>query len=208
VARRRDYAAEYAARQARARAAGHPSYYAKRVAGYQARHPGASRSAARGHGSRGERAADDLLRTLSRLPSGSSVHFAGTDRQPDGTWRTARFDVFAGDGSAEHTFEISEDALDMLPSIRDAIASSGFVVLGADYLETMVEWVEDHMPEPPPVYAIAGRSGRYVSGTAKNGNAITRRFARDAFTSTDRRRVSRFLTKTKLASRGYRIVAL
>lgn len=184
--------------------------YAARVARYERHHPGATRSAARGHGRKGERDADRLLRQLRKLPPGSSVHFAGTDRQPDGTWRTARFDVFAGDGSSEDTFTIDEPALGRLPEIRDAIAGTGFTVLGADYLETMVEWVEDAMPPPPPVYAIRSpRSGRYVSGVSPKGNALTRKFSRDAFTSTDRRRVGRFLAKhPQLVKRGYAIVTL
>jgi hypothetical protein len=182
--------------------------YAARVERYTRAHPGASRSAARGHGAAGERDADRLLRRLKRLPAGSSVHFAGADRQPDGTWRTARFDVLGGDGT-EDTYEIDEPALGRLPEIRDFLASTGVVVLGADYLDTMVEWVDENRP-PPPVYAIVSkRSGRYVSGISKKGNALTRKDSADAFTSPDRRRVGRFFAKyPALAARGYRIVTV
>lgn len=210
MARRRDYRAEYQARQRRARAAGFSGYYGQRVSRYQARHPGATRSAARGHARAGEREAERFLRQLRRgYPPGSSIHFAGTDRQPDGTWRRARFDVLGGDGE-EDSFEIPEEALGRLPEIRDAIAATGVAVLGADYLEKMVDWVEEEMPPPPPVYAIESpRSGRYLSGVSKRGNALTKASAEDAFHSTDRRRVSRFLGKyPQLRKRGYRIVML
>lgn len=48
--RKRDYAAEHAARQKRARAKGHSSYYAQRVSGV----PKGRRAAARGHRSRAD----------------------------------------------------------------------------------------------------------------------------------------------------------
>jgi hypothetical protein len=135
------------------------------------------------------------------------VHFAGTDRQPDGTWRTARFDVLGGDGT-EATYIIDEDALGRLPEIRDVLAATGIAVLGGDYLETMVEWVDEHMP-PPARYAIRSkRSGRYVSHLSPKGRAVTRKLSDDAFTSSDRRRVARFLARSKLAARGYAVVSL
>lgn len=183
--------------------------YAARIARYQARHPGASRSAARGHAGAGEREADRLLRQLGRgLPDGSSIHFAGTERQPDGTWRRARFDLLGGDGT-ESTFEIPEEALNRLPEIRDAIAGSGAAVLGASYLEKMVDWVEQNEP-PPPVYVIESpRTHRLVRGVSKKGNALTTSTMRDALSSTDRRRLSRFLSKNpQLRARGYVIRAL
>ena len=208
MARRRDYAAEYAARRRRARAAGFENYYAQRVARFQARRPGSSRSAARGHGSSGEREADRLLRRLRRgLPPGSDIHFTGTDRQPDGTWNAARFDVFAGDGSFEDTFET--DALGRLPEIRDAIAATGIAVLGAAYFEKMLDWL-DAGPPPVPVYAIESRrTRRLVSAMGPKGNARTTRSIGEAFTSTDRRRVARFFSKyPQLRRRGYVIRAL
>jgi hypothetical protein len=182
--------------------------YAARIARYQREHPGASRSAARGHAGGAEKEADRFLRRLRRgLAPASSIHFAGTDRQPDGTWRRARFDLLGGDGE-EDTFEIPEEALARLPEIRDAIAATGVAVLGADYLESMVEWVETELAPPPPMYAIESpRSGRFVSGVSKKGNALTRKTPGDALTSLDRRRLSRFLTKhPQLRKRGYRIV--
>ena len=184
--------------------------YAQRIARFQERHPGASRSAARGHGRAGEREADRLIRRFRRgLPEGSDVHFTGTDRQPDGTWHGARFDVFAGDGSFEDTFEIPEDALARLPAIRDAIAATGVAVLGAAYFEKMLDWIDEGAP-PVPVYAIESRrKRRLVTGVGPKGNAKTTSSIADALTSTDRRRVARFLAKyPQLRKRGYRIVVL
>jgi hypothetical protein len=183
--------------------------YAARIARFERRHPGASRSAARGHSGGGEREADRLLRQLARLsPQRSEVHFAGTDRQPDGTWRRARFDILGSDGS-EQTFVIPFDALGRLPEIRDAIAAAGFPTLGGNYLDSMVEWVEENEPQAEPVYGIVSpRSGRFVSGVSKKGNALTRADAGDAMTS-ETHDLERFLRRNRqLRKRGYRIVQL
>ena len=208
MARRRDYRAEYQARQRRARAAGFSGYYGQRVERFERRHPGASRSAARGHAGGGEREAGRLLRRLRDLPPGSEIHFAGTERQPDGTWRRARFDVLGGDG-AEQTFEIPEEALGRLPEIRDAIAASGAPTLGGSYLDSMVKWVEDHELELEPIFGIESpRSGRFVSGVSKRGNALTKPRALDALTSLDHD-LERFLRRNpQLRKRGYRIVEI
>ena len=183
--------------------------YAARVARFQRKHPGASRSAARGHAPRGERETDRLLRRLRGLPAGSDIHFTGTDRQPDGTWHAARFDVFAGDGSFEDTFEIPEQALGRLGEIRDAIAATGIAVLGAAYFEKMLDWI-DAGPPPTPVYVIESkRSKRLVTSVGPKGNARTTSSVSDAFSSTDRRRVARFLSKyPQLRRRGYAVRAL
>lgn len=181
--------------------------YAARIARFEREHPGASRSAARGHAGAGERQADALLRRLGKLPRGSEIHFAGTERQPDGTWRRARFDVLGGDGR-EDTFEIPEEALGRLPEIRDAIAASGAPTLGGSYLDSMVKWVEEH-DLGPTLFAIESpRSGRFVSGVSKRGNALTKARAGDAMTSATHD-LERFLRRNKqLVKRGYRIVAL
>lgn len=182
--------------------------YAARIARYQREHPGASRSAARGHPGSGEREADRLLRKLGRIsPRGSEIHFAGSERQPDGTWRRARFDVLGSDGTDE-TFEIPFEALGRLPEIRDAIAAAGFPTLGGSYLDSMVAWVEEHEPdERRGVYAIESpRSGRFVSGVSKRGNALTR-LDPDAALTSETRDLERFLRRNRqLVKRGYRIV--
>jgi hypothetical protein len=181
--------------------------YAARIARYERQNPKASRSAARGHAKPGERAADELLRRLAKLPKGSSVHFAGTDRQPDGTWRTARFDVLGGDGT-ESTYTIyGDEGLRRLPDIRDTLAALGVAMLGQSYLSAMADWVEETMP-PPPVYVIQSkRSGRFLADVSPNGRAITSSSPGGGFRSPDRRRAMRQLTPT-LVKRGYRLVAL
>ena len=195
-----------------ARAPRHGSWaaeYAHRIARFQREHPGASRTAARGHAAGG----DDvrrLLRRVEKLPPGSQIAFTGIDRQPDGTWQRARFDVFGADG-VESTAIVEPDQLFRLGDIRDAIAATGIAVLGADYLEAMVQWAEEQEPPPPPpTFAIKSpRSGRFVSGVSKRGNAMTRADAGDALHYQDRRRLQRFLrAHPQLARRGYRIVEL
>jgi hypothetical protein len=195
-----------------ARAPRHGSWaaeYAHRIARFQREHPGASRTAARGHAAGG----DDvrrLLRRVGELPPGSQIAFTGIDRQPDGTWQRARFDVFGADGE-ESTAIVEPDQLFRLSDIRDAIAATGIAVLGADYLEAMVKWAEEQEPPPPPPrFAIESpRSGRFVSGVSKRGNALTKKLPGDALISTDRRRIARFLrAQPQLARRGYRIIAI
>ena len=182
--------------------------YAARIARFERQHPGASRSAARGHAGSGEQEAGRLLRRLRSLPESSEIHFAGTERQPDGTWRRARFDVLGGDGR-EDTFTIPEEALGRLPEIRDAIAASGAATLGGSYLDAMVKWVEDHELQAEPIFAIESpRSGRFVSGVSKRGNALTRLNPGDAMTS-ETHDLERFLRRNpQLRKRGYRIVEI
>lgn len=209
MARQRDYRAEYQARQRRARAGGFRGYYEQRIARARAARPGISTGAARGHARAGEREADRLLRRLRRgLPAGSDVHFTGTDRRDDGTWHGARFDVFAGDGSFEDTFELPEEALGRLVGIRDAIAQTGIAVLGAAYFEKMLDWLDAGAP-PTPLYVIESRrTRRLVSGVGPKGNAKTTDAIGEAFSSTDRRRVARFFSKyPQLRKRGYIIRA-
>ena len=182
--------------------------YAARIARFERQHPGASRSAARGHAGSGEQEAGRLLRRLRSLPERSEIHFAGTERQPDGTWRRARFDVLGGDGR-EDTFTIPEESLGRLPEIRDAIAASGAATLGGSYLDAMVTWVEEHDLGVVDVFVIESpRSGRFVSGVSKKGNALTRANAREAMTS-ETHDLERFLRRNRqLVKRGYRIVPL
>lgn len=180
--------------------------YAARIARFEREHPGASRSAARGHPGSGEREAGRLLRRIRELGAGSEIHFAGTDRQPDGTWRRARFDVLGSDGQ-ESTFTIPEESLGRLPEIRDAIAASGAATLGGAYLDVMVTWVEEHEGELSPIFAIESpRSGRFVSGVSKKGNALTKSEPDAAMTS-ETHDLERFLRRNRqLVKRGYRIV--
>lgn len=138
----RDYAAEYARRQARAKAAGFGSYYEQRIARATAKRPGISRSQARGH-----RSVADVLRAIQSAPGGTQVSFMGLDRQADGTWRRASILLLAGDGSSETEFVLGPRQLRRLPEIEQAIGSAGFAVLGAEYMQEMVEWVDEHYPE-------------------------------------------------------------
>lgn len=200
--RRRDYKAEYARRQAGARTRGFQGYYGERLSRARARHPGISTGAARGHARPSERAVDRFLRQIRKLPPGSTVSFTGTDRQPDGTWNTARFDVFPGDGTDETTTTVTD--LDRLAEIRDALAATGILVLGAKYLARMAQAVEEQL------YAIrSSKTGRWLYGVGKKGQALTRRALDDrVLISPDARILERRLRGWKLARRGFAVVAL
>lgn len=93
MARQRDYAAEYAARQARARAAGYGSYYEQRVAGATTSN---ERQVAAGH--RGPAA---LRRALAE---GDLVSVVSVDRKADGTYTRILVSVIdANGGEREYT---------------------------------------------------------------------------------------------------------
>ena len=144
-ARRRDYKAEYARRisgyqqrhpgATRAAARGHqPSEYQARVARYRELHPGASRAQAAGH-----RSAADLPPAIRKAArQGGYVSFIGVDRQADGTWRRASFTV--GDADGEREFLLGPRQLGKLAAIGGLIASSGVMLLGGKYLQAMIEW--------------------------------------------------------------------
>ncbi len=199
MARRRDYKAEYARRVRRARERGYTGYYPERIERAQKRHPGISRGDARGHGS----GVSGFLRQIRRLPPGSSVSFTGIDRQSDGTWRRARFDVFPGDGADESTTIVAPRDLGRLGEIRDALAATGILVLGAQYLARMAASLEEQL------YAIRGRTGRWLSRLDKRGHALTRPALDDrVMISTDEPALQRFLHAKGLLRRGYRVIAL
>lgn len=138
MARRRNYRAEAARRNELARQRGFASYYEERIARARRQHPGITRRAARGHATPGERAANRLERDLKKLPADSMIAFTGIDRQADGTWRRARFDVLNPDGT-DQTYIVDGPALGRLPHIADAIGDSGISVLGAKYLAQMAD---------------------------------------------------------------------
>lgn len=138
MARRRDFSREAARRNELARERGYASYYQERIARAKRAHPGISKGAARGHPSAQERKVNRLLRTIRKLPPDSQVAFTGIDRQPDGTWKTGRFDVLSDDGDSH--FEIDADVLQKrITEIADEIADTGIAVIGARYMATMAK---------------------------------------------------------------------
>ena len=115
------------------------SEYRQRVERAQARVPGISRRAAAGHATRDERTALRLLRRIPKLHRDTIVSFLGLDRQADGTWLRASFDLLNG---GIESFVFGGEGLRYLGRIADALAASGVMVLGAQYLQQMAEWVE------------------------------------------------------------------
>jgi hypothetical protein len=115
------------------------SEYQRRIERAQKRSPGITRRQAAGHGTPDEKRATALLRAIRKAHKETVVSFLGLDRQADGTWRRAGFDLMNGD---LESFEFGGDALRRLPEIADVLAASGLMVLGAKYLQQMVEWVE------------------------------------------------------------------
>lgn len=112
------------------------SEYQQRIRRARAQTPGISRRAAAGHGTPAERHAIALMRRIGKLPPDALITFTGTDRQRDGTWKTARFDVISPDGT-DQTWLIGPDGHYLLAAIADDIADSGITVLGASYLSKM-----------------------------------------------------------------------
>lgn len=100
----RDYAAEYARRQARARSLGYKGYYQRRTAGAE----GEEKRSKAGH--RGYR---DLLRYLKANGEGAVVGIdAGASiRSADGSWRIVHITVLGADGT-ERTFRVQGRNLD------------------------------------------------------------------------------------------------
>ncbi len=198
--RPRNYAAEYARRVQAARARGATGYYQERLQRARRARPGITTGAARGHARGGERAAQTLVRAVRRLPADGQIAFTGVDRQPDGTWLTARFDLLNG---GDQTFLVTQDGLHMLPHIADVIAATGINVLGAKYLAKMVDAQDEQL------YAIRGRKGRHVvSIYKKSGRAKTTADLADAAIFRDEASARRYLGRYKLGRRGYRVVEL
>jgi hypothetical protein len=101
MARKRDYAAEYAARQARAREAGFGSYYQRRVSGTRA--GSSARSAARGH-----RGRQDLL---SSIRDGDVVAVVGSERDSQGRYTEVRISVLSARTGKEREYRLRGKAL-------------------------------------------------------------------------------------------------
>lgn len=200
--RKRDYPAELARRNQAARRRGYSSYYQERLARARKARPGISTTAARGHARAGEREALRLLKAVRRLPPDAQIAFTGLDRQRDGTWRQARFDIIAP-GGYDATFIIDEPGLYLLPQIADSIAATGITVLGAQYLSQMVDTLEQQQ-----LYAIRGRTGRFVFGLDKTGRARTVTELHEAALFNSEVGARRYLGRHRLAARGYRVFAL
>lgn len=141
------------------------SEYQTRIERAQAKRPGISRAAAAGHGSRDERQVAALLRELGRTHKDTIVSFLGLDRQADGTWRRAGFDLLDGELLS---FEFGGEALRRLPEVADAITAAGLTLLGAKYLQQMVDWAVDNLAK-----FLARRRGRWFKSWARNGRSVT-----------------------------------
>lgn len=138
MARRRDYRAEAARRNQRAREQGYRSYYELRVARARKAHPGISKSAARGHASPDERQVAAFLRLIKSQPTDAQVAFTSLGRNKDGTFDRGRFDVLYVDKQGrpqERTFIIDAKTLDRrMDEIADTISryiGQGFLGWGS-----------------------------------------------------------------------------
>lgn len=88
-----------------------------------------------------------LLRAIDRASPETVVSFLGLDRQPDGTWRIASFNLYNGEMSS---FQFDGAGLGLLPAIADRISAAGLMMLGAKYLQQMAAWAENHAGEIVP----------------------------------------------------------
>lgn len=137
MARRRDYKAEAARRNELARERGYASYYQERLTRAKKSRKGISKAAARGHGTADERAALRFIRMIPRLNPDAMIAFTGTQRQKDGTWLVARFDVLTDNG--DFIFEVGPTGHNLLAAIADTISKTGWANLGAQYLSLMAD---------------------------------------------------------------------
>ena len=129
MARKRDYAAEYAARQARARARGFESYYGERVrGGARARPSAAAPSGVELRRARGHLSMADLVDLVERGKVETIAQTPGP-RGAGGEYESAVIDVTLQNGD-RLTFRLRARELerDKLDDLRGALATGG----GAD----------------------------------------------------------------------------
>lgn len=142
--------------------------YQQRIERAQQRSPGISRRQAAGHGTRDERQLQALLRAIrkaGRNEPDTIVSFLGLDRQPDGTWNRAGFDLLDGEMLS---FDFGGDALARLPEVADAVSAAGLMLLGAKYLQMMIDYVQEHLPS-----FRAKRNDRWFRRFDRLGRALT-----------------------------------
>ena len=111
MARKRDYAAEYARRQARARAAGFTSLYAQRVRGGALASPLAPRPSGEELAQRrGHRSYSDLIRSFK---SGDliTIDSVASERNAKGQWTRVVLLVLSEDNRTERAYTLSGRAL-------------------------------------------------------------------------------------------------
>ena len=125
MARQRDYAAEYRARQERARARGFRDYYEQRT---RVR-PGAPKPSREQLAERrGHAGYEDLLRYLRARGEGALVGIdpVGSERAADGTWKVVRITVLAEDGS-ERTFTMRKVTDEKVQKLITVIHDAGAI---------------------------------------------------------------------------------
>lgn len=141
MARRRDYRAEAARRNQRAREAGKGSYQ-QRLERARRKYPGISNAAARGHGTPAEKSAMRLIRLIPNLPPDTEFSFYGdAGGRKDATWETAVFDVLKREYTIEEptiTFRVGPSGHYLLPNVANALRDAGWAALGAKYMSEMV----------------------------------------------------------------------
>lgn len=190
MARKRNYAAEYQRRQARARQLGYSSYYQRRVAGASSPEQRAKQA---GHRSRA-----DLLR---RLGPGDQVSVQRTDRDP-GTGQYRRIEFLVIDDSGQQSaYRLGGGQLSsaQLAGFIDQVEGKGAVFIPSPSLDvkqlprTGVVVVEEWALE---------RRGRYFDRFDAAGRARTVTSPEDGslFDSEDD---ARDFNRRRLAGRGF-----
>lgn len=117
-ARKRDYAAEYARRQALAKERGHASYYEQRIRGGAEAPPDAERpTGAELRRARGHSGLSDLLREIQpESLVAISTNLRNLETDDAGNWVQIPLTVYAPDGEEREYLlsDISDDLLDWL----------------------------------------------------------------------------------------------
>ncbi len=132
MARKRDYAAEYAARQRRARAQGFAGYYEQRTR----RSPGAAKpSTSELARRRGHRSRSDLLRDVR---DGDIVSVVSSNRRADGSYTRIDISVLGADGE-ERTYQLRGKQLadERIAELDELMAAAGAIVSPAYPLKNL-----------------------------------------------------------------------
>jgi hypothetical protein len=192
--RKRNYAAEYARRQQRARERGFENYYARRIRGGKAATPETPRPAGerlrrlRGHASGADmrREAGDGAQVMAQL--------GGRDSQ--GRYHRVDVTVIAADGR-EHEYQLQGQQIerDYLEALAAELGARGMIFSPAPSLD--LRKIAEDASERPPLYGLL-RGERWLVKLNRAGAVVTSKDAGLALTFAEVDDAERFLRRHRL----------